>query len=225
MAVRLSSLRGGRPLSPGRFLVLISVRGRVDPRAIIRLERLGLLKNRMTSLEFEPATFRLVVWCLNQLRYRVPPLPHFPSVFQTILFSYHARVLRVLPISYSVIWFINPHVHMLHTRIRCKETCVCKGLRQLFVRTLHSVQRNINVSNQCVFIIGTYWKSKQRSYPVLPLTQNCWGGGNASNIREAARSQWPRDLKARNVSPAGTRENVCSNPTQVMDVCVYSVFM
>jgi hypothetical protein len=32
MAVRFSTLRSGRPLPPGRFLVLISVRGWVDPQ-------------------------------------------------------------------------------------------------------------------------------------------------------------------------------------------------
>jgi hypothetical protein len=60
MAVRLSALRTGRPVHPGRFLVLISVRGWVDPEVIVRLEGLGQLKNPMTSSVIEPVTFRLV---------------------------------------------------------------------------------------------------------------------------------------------------------------------
>jgi hypothetical protein len=39
--VRLSALRAGRPLPPGTFLILISVRGWVDPRDTVRLEELG----------------------------------------------------------------------------------------------------------------------------------------------------------------------------------------
>jgi hypothetical protein len=59
IAVRLSALRAGRPLPPGIFLVLISLRGRVDSRVILRLEGLGQLK-KSTSSGIEPATFRLV---------------------------------------------------------------------------------------------------------------------------------------------------------------------
>jgi hypothetical protein len=57
-----SALRAGRTLPPGRFLVLISVRGWLDPRAIVRLERLGLLKNPVASSGFKLANFRLVAW-------------------------------------------------------------------------------------------------------------------------------------------------------------------
>jgi hypothetical protein len=59
MAVRLSALCTSRLLPLGRLLVLISVRGRVDPRAIVRLEGLGQLKGS-TSSRIDPATFRLV---------------------------------------------------------------------------------------------------------------------------------------------------------------------
>jgi hypothetical protein len=56
--VRLSVLLIGRLYPQEGFLVLISVRGWVDPRAIMRP---GI----------KPATFRFAAQCLNQLRHRV----------------------------------------------------------------------------------------------------------------------------------------------------------
>jgi hypothetical protein len=74
MKVRLLASRAVRPLPPGRYLVLISLRSRADPRAIARLDGLGQLKkNLMTSEVIEPAIFRLVAQRLNQLRCRMPP--------------------------------------------------------------------------------------------------------------------------------------------------------
>jgi hypothetical protein len=60
MAVRLLASDTCHLLPPGIFLVLISVRGLVDLRAIMRLEGLGQVKNAMTSSEIIPATYRLV---------------------------------------------------------------------------------------------------------------------------------------------------------------------
>jgi hypothetical protein len=54
MAVGLPAPRAGRPLPPGRFLVLISVRGGVDPRDIVRLGGLGQRKNPMISSGIDP---------------------------------------------------------------------------------------------------------------------------------------------------------------------------
>ena len=67
--VRLSALRTGR-LYPQTFLVLVSVRDCVDSRPIVRPEGLCECKIAMTPSETEPATFRLVTRCLNQLNHR-----------------------------------------------------------------------------------------------------------------------------------------------------------
>jgi hypothetical protein len=52
--VNLSALRAGCSLPPGRFLVLISVRGWVDPSARVRLEGLGQLEKNPPHRDSNP---------------------------------------------------------------------------------------------------------------------------------------------------------------------------
>ena len=69
---KLTTLHTGRIYPQEVFRVFISAKGQVRPKATVRPEVLRQWKIPVTTPGIEPATFRIVVWCHNQLRYGVP---------------------------------------------------------------------------------------------------------------------------------------------------------
>jgi hypothetical protein len=66
-------LDAGRPLHIERFLVVISIRSEVEPRAIARLEGLCHWKNEMTNSGIESATFSVLIFVFVMFGYVSEP--------------------------------------------------------------------------------------------------------------------------------------------------------
>ena len=131
MVVRLSALRTGRFLPQKIFLALISVRGWVDPRAIVRSEGLCQWKIPITPTGIDKATVRIVAQHLN----------HWATTVSLAILNTFLKNIRKLAYRSRFRTKLNPRQHGF---IKYKSTATNLVVYLDFITPLVHPQSQVN---------------------------------------------------------------------------------
>jgi hypothetical protein len=135
MAVRLSALLAGRPLPPGRLLVLISVTDWVEPRAITRLEELGKLEKKSGDLIGNRTR--------NRTDYRILPQP---------------TTLPCTPLFISGYWYLQFKASL---QIKTEVLHLEKQMF-LFFHSQHQISHHLVIGEECTSHDGIHVNTANR---------------------------------------------------------------
>jgi hypothetical protein len=132
--MKFSTSLAGRTLLPGRFLVLICVRGWVDPRAVVRLEGLGQLENPVT---IENRT-RDIPAC--SIVPQPTTLPRSPTISKMVILLFLLRFVRLLPLWQDCLTTYDSSFALQWRRclLFAQGTCMCLQPRYIAVRFIWS---------------------------------------------------------------------------------------
>jgi hypothetical protein len=131
----------------------------------VRLEGLGQLK-KSTSSGLEPATFRLLAYCLNQLRYRVTPKYLFRLFKVTDIFAFYSlshmqsyvKILKFTCSAFQICFNITGGLHVLTYMVimRCFENCCWK------LKKKRKKKRRILNFSRSLYVRRWIWNENKR---------------------------------------------------------------
>jgi hypothetical protein len=160
MAVRLSALRAGRFLPPRK----ISVRGWVDPRAIVRLE--GLKKSTLSGTW----TGDLPVCSIVPQPTMLPRAPFILCMYN--IYVFHSEQWTEIECSLSFVGVYSELPYASYSERRSKIKSFCSSYAELCF-LFWVTNSNVVLYTRIFFCSNCYWANQSCTYNILAC-HNLW---------------------------------------------------